>query len=176
MSFSPTHRRFHKLQEAKPLIRSQMFFSRHETGRESGSILRGATLKNRTEHRADEHEANEVASSVANLKNWSRPISAIARNGLRLSTSNESAAPDMAAAVRPARSGGAALSPAHRAFYETQFGHDFSKVRVHAGRAAAEATHTNLGPLLTPWANILSLHPNDINQIQSRAGGCWRTN
>jgi hypothetical protein len=31
------------------------------------------------------------------------------------------------------------LAPGEREFYETQFGHDFSKVRVHADRTAAQA-------------------------------------
>ena len=46
---------------------------------------------------------------------------------------------DAGAAVRATERGGAPLSPAERAFFEPRFGHDFSRVRVHADGEAAMA-------------------------------------
>lgn len=46
---------------------------------------------------------------------------------------------DAEAAIQAARTGGQPLSAAERAFFEPRFGHDFSRVRIHAGSSAAAA-------------------------------------
>jgi hypothetical protein len=48
------------------------------------------------------------------------------------------AVPDAEAAVRAARHGGVPLPDALRSYFEPRFGHDFSKVRVHADGEAAD--------------------------------------
>jgi hypothetical protein len=45
---------------------------------------------------------------------------------------------DAGAAVRAAEQGGAPLPREVRSYFEPRFGHDFSRVRVHAGSAAAD--------------------------------------
>ena len=114
-----------------------MFFRSQRVALDRASSPSPPTLKSRTAHRADEQEANQVAASVANFESRSRRISAVAQNDLHRFGSKSEAAQETAA--RAAGSGGVPLAPGEREFYETQFGHDFSKVRVHADRTAAEA-------------------------------------
>ena len=47
----------------------------------------------------------------------------------------------MASAIASMRGGGQPLPAAERAFFEPRFGHDFSRVRIHAGAKTARALH-----------------------------------
>lgn len=49
---------------------------------------------------------------------------------------------DLGSRIHGICTGGAPLSEQHRSFFEPRFGHDFSKVRIHADRAAAETARS----------------------------------
>jgi hypothetical protein len=69
---------------------------------------------------------------------------------------------------------GQPLPDAARAFFETRFGHDFSRTRVHATPPRDPPPQST--PRRTPLATTSSLRAGGTPRTRPPAAGCWRTN
>ena len=63
--------------------------------------------------------------------------------------------PEMSAQIEALRGGGRPLPEPVRAFFEPRFGCDFSRVRIHAGRVAAESAGTLKARAFTIGTNVV---------------------
>jgi hypothetical protein len=118
-----------------------------------------------------EHEADAVADRVLRLPHGqvatppaplqvNRKCSACKDEEEKIQTKrapgiNEEADQDVDGAIRVAQRGGAPLPESVRSFFEPRFGHDFSKVRVHADGESAIAAHAIRARAYTVGRNIV---------------------
>jgi hypothetical protein len=65
------------------------------------------------------------------------------------------AGPSLEAQIRPLRGGGRLLSQSVRDFFEPRFGHDFSRVRVHADAKAADSARAVSAQAYTVGHNVV---------------------
>jgi hypothetical protein len=134
----------------------------------------------------------DMSSAAPTISRWSgsagtEPISRQAADGeqqeeeessdpsvlLSISRKEASAAtpavtPDVAADVRALSGGGAPLGDETRAFFESRFGHDFRRVRVHTGLRAADTTRALNARAYTLGSDI-AFAPGEY-QPQSESG------
>jgi Domain of unknown function (DUF4157) len=118
-----------------------------------------------------EREADDVAGKVLRIADPG-PISSCAGTGQcqcaacreghkdkiharRAPSVNDEASLDTGAALQAAKVGGVPLAPATRDFFEPRFGHDFSRVRVHADGDAADGARAVRAQAYTVGSDIV---------------------
>lgn len=96
-----------------------------------------------------EREADDVADRVIRMSeppSGGMAATALPPEGtgttIQAKAGSSTAQPDSKAAERAAEQGGAPLSEELRSYFEPRFGHDFSRVRVHANGEAASAARS----------------------------------
>ena len=70
---------------------------------------------------------------------------------------------------------GQSLEPAVREFMERRFDHDFSGVRIHSDRKAAESAQT-MGALAYTVGHNIVFGAGQYRRAPWKASDCWRTN
>jgi outer membrane protein OmpA-like peptidoglycan-associated protein len=121
-----------------------------------------------------EREADEVANRVMRMPEscCSRRLDDDGRDKVRLKAQSSTptgieVTPEVEAQIQSLRGGGRPLSASERAFFEPRFGHDFSKVRIHADARAAEAAHCLNAKAFTAGQDVvfgLEQHSSDTSE------------
>jgi Domain of unknown function (DUF4157) len=135
-----------------PASRTSKAGALHSAGNQAvQALFRAGVLRTKLEvgspQDAEEREAEEVASRVMRQAEVDGGSPDDAGSGVpergRLqpagATAPRSLPPELEREARCLRQGGEPLAPELRGFFEPRIGHDFSRVRVHAGGAAANA-------------------------------------
>ena len=118
-----------------------------------------------------EVEADRIADRVMNKNGGAhveQPASPSAIQPKRsIETASRQLPADIGARIASSRGGGSSLDTGTRAFMESRFGADFSRVRIHTGKEAAEMNH-DLGAQAFTLGNDIYFGPGKYDAATDR--------